>query len=300
VATVAAEKLIQWADVVGDWHVTAVSAGSNGDILIVASEHRMPTRDDIRHGLWSGPRLTDARLYVVSSTKVLTVDLPRIEGWYWTPQPFGSDRWIVQPSTREERRLFVIEAGTIVGTIDPGDAPNHVETTSDQQIWLGYSDESIFGGSELAAQGVVRLDPDGRPQFRLIDHFRQLGDETGITDCYALNVVSDREVWVNFLNGGWELLRIVDDDIVGRWKNIPIWTATGLAIGDGCVVLAKSSIDASVLYSGRPDTQEFRRWQPVDANRGAIRFIDEFGRGSRLYLSTSDALYVVDARDLSC
>jgi hypothetical protein len=63
-----------------------------------------------------------------------------------------------------------------------GDAIEHLLTTPEAAIWVGYFDEGIFG-SKPAAHGLVRFTPD-----LALDWTYPQRELPRIDDCYALNV----------------------------------------------------------------------------------------------------------------
>jgi hypothetical protein len=96
---------------------------------------------------------------------------------------------------RAERNACVFDgAGTLRRDFTLGDGINHVQTTSDGSIWVGYFDEGVFGNfgwnDPIGSSGIVVFDTVGRPTWR----FEPRGGISVISDCYALNV-DDREAW---------------------------------------------------------------------------------------------------------
>ena len=63
--------------------------------------------------------------------------------------------------------------------------------TKQGRIWTSYFDEGVFGNNgwrhPIGASGLIAWDSDG--------HQLYYNQDAGITDCYALNVINEDEVW---------------------------------------------------------------------------------------------------------
>ncbi|OWR30592.1 hypothetical protein CDO73_10870 [Saccharibacillus sp. O23] len=72
-----------------------------------------------------------------------------------------------------------------------GDGIQNVQTTAGGLIWTSFFDEGVFGnngwGRPVGESGLIAWDAEGIRVFT--------NSEANIADCYALNVVSDEEVW---------------------------------------------------------------------------------------------------------
>lgn len=72
-----------------------------------------------------------------------------------------------------------------------GDGVQSVQTTAGGLIWTSFFDEGVFGNygwdRPVGESGLIAWDAEGIRVFT--------NSEADIADCYALNVVSDEEVW---------------------------------------------------------------------------------------------------------
>lgn len=72
-----------------------------------------------------------------------------------------------------------------------GDGIEHVQATSEGTIWTGYFDEGIFGNygwnPPVGQAGLLAWDAQGNRLYT--------NDQADIMDCYALNVVSNEDIW---------------------------------------------------------------------------------------------------------
>ncbi|WP_172255634.1 hypothetical protein [Saccharibacillus deserti] len=103
---------------------------------------------------------------------------------------YGRDRYDLNAAvfTREGRplRRFLL-----------GDGIRNVQTTAGGLIWTGFFDEGVFGNygwsRPVGESGLIAWDSAGIRVFT--------NSEADIADCYALNVVSDEEVWFYYYTG---------------------------------------------------------------------------------------------------
>ena len=86
--------------------------------------------------------------------------------------------------------------GKALGTFDLGDAIKDVLATGGGKIWVSYFDEEVYGRG-IGNQGAVCFDSSGRVIFKYFEFAEPLGLPF-IDDCYAINVVSEDEVWLSY------------------------------------------------------------------------------------------------------
>lgn len=103
-----------------------------------------------------------------------------------------------------------------------GDGLEHVQTTADGQVWVGYFDEGVFGNygwgspgpSPVGERGIVRFDRHLRSEWEFPSPSEQAWG--AISDCYALNVGQDA-VWACYYTD-FPVVRI-QGDVVTSWDN---------------------------------------------------------------------------------
>ena len=105
-----------------------------------------------------------------------------------------------------------------------------------------------------------------------------------MADCYALNVCSDRDVWLYFY----------------RIPSPPARQYYWWPLGDVGPRVARLAVDRSrvllagryerILFLGRLDTLVFQEFTPVDEQEQPLRTFRAFGRRHKLYLQTEEAL----------
>ena len=182
--------------------------------------------------------------------------------------------------------------GQLQRTLDLGDASNHVQTTPNGKIWVGYFDEGVFGHS-VGGAGLVCFDALGKPIFKYSE-FAQRHELSFIDDCYAMNVVDDEEVWTSYYSE-FPLVCIKNFQLEKVWKDFSYMDA--FALVSDTVVFTQVE-----LYDGGRKMQLFRRALAASSQKEQIEARDEqgkmidglmrgAGRGAHFYLWAGTGLY---------
>lgn len=125
--------------------------------------------------------------------------------------------------------------GTRKARFDAGDGVERMLVTPDDQIWVAYFDEGIFGTAQRpdgswppAAHGLARFAPDGECTWHAPTH------QIRIDDCYALTA-NGQEVW--FCPYSNFPIAQVSGDSIRTWAN-DRRGAHAMAVHDSSVILA--------------------------------------------------------------
>ncbi|WP_157412953.1 hypothetical protein [Aeromicrobium sp. Root236] len=183
----------------------------------------------------------------------------------WTLQPLPDGRFVVVGS-RAEWRDGVAEDNAHVyasdGSLDAvgclGDGIEHVQTSADGSIWVGYFDEGIYGndgwggsGPEpMGSAGIVRFSSDLQVQWEY-----PLQQQDPIDDCYALNVTGD-DVWACPYSS-FDVVRIRDGD-VRSWSNEVEGARALVVSGDSVALVGGYEKDRDRLVIGQLDDDELQ------------------------------------------
>ncbi|MET3208715.1 UNVERIFIED_CONTAM: hypothetical protein ABIC26_001654 [Paenibacillus sp. PvR008] len=164
---------------------------------------RTPEREQ---GMFVPSRTTDGHTY-----KVLTLDgnhmeellLPGQEFNYHFVQPLGEEQLLLVgarcsyygPDQYDlNGKIVNRSSGAKIRELLLGDGIQNVQTTASGVIWAGYFDEGVFGNygwsTPVGESGLVAFSSDGTKLYT--------NQTTEISDCYALNVISDEEVWLYY------------------------------------------------------------------------------------------------------
>ena len=286
-------KRFDFSQLPKDWRVSRVAVDWGGNPLILVQEGKPPYPSELKDQLtwlntppkahhlvhWDG--LSQRTVTFEKSTGIMTLHA----------QPFG-EGWLLGES-RGGRASVYDGTGRHQRTLDLGDASNDMQTTPNGKIWVSYFDEGVYGGG-VGQGGVVCFDSSGDPAFRYFD-FAEENELPFIDDCYAMNVVSEDEVWLCYYSAfplvsirGFRLLRV--------WKEF------------GCMDKAFSLLEGAVIFPKcytrihEGHSQLLRRTLAESPQTEPLKATDDEGgiisgqfkaaaRGSRFYLWTETALY---------
>lgn len=132
-----------------------------------------------------------------------------------------------------EANARVFRDGVETASFHCGDGIEHLQIDPDDAIWIGYFDEGVYGETELAQQGLVRMSLEGE----LI-----AGAKALIDDCYALNV-GRGAVWASWYSS-FMIVRLDPDLAMHRLQK-----PADLAVG----ALAMSEHHCLVRHAYEPD-----------------------------------------------
>lgn len=212
-----AKRLFGFAEVIGNRHLVAATVGPHSDLVILSLEGEPDYRVERPEGIFPkrrAGRRNRFRLHYRADDGVWgSLDLPETVENYHTVQPLGEDAWLLvrgRADSEGDRNVHVHDAhGRHLRSFHAGDGIQDVQTARDGTSWVGYFDEGVFGNTSLGQAGLVRLDAMGNCSLE----YNGLagGRVPGIDDCYALNVASDREVWLCYYTDS-PLVKLVAHD----------------------------------------------------------------------------------------
>lgn len=209
----------------------------------------------------------------------------------WRPDGPEENAWIVDGDGHLQR------SGTL------GDGIEHMGTTPAGQVWVGYSDEGIFGnygwGSvggppPIGWAGLVRFDDGLEPVWRFPTDL----EAGAIADCYALNVVGE-EAWACYYTD-WPIVQVRGDGVVA-WRN-DVDGASAMLVDDGTVVLvggypgARERLAIGRLGAGSVDWVGVARLAGPDGDEPPTGTL--VGRADQLHLVTSHGWFKLDVDDV--
>ncbi len=267
------------------WATIALSVGPEADPIALSVQR-------------AGRRLKRFQVHHRTERSSIVVMLPDTRETFDLVQPLGPDRVLLVrrriKSNSDENAHIYDMGGQLVAAFQAGDGIEDVQTTEDGQIWVSYFDEGIFGSLELGQSGVVCLDQSGRSVLR---YNQMSGPESPISECYAMNVASSREVWLYYYTE-FPLVRLLDRRFDHEWKGIPVQGARGFAVDGEHAVFAGSYESSDRLFLVSLNSMHMEELQPVDGDGKELKFRRAFGRGPRLFLETEQALFMLKLGDI--
>jgi hypothetical protein len=182
-----------------------------------------------------------------------------------------------------------------------GDGIQHLQTIESGEIWIAYFDEGVFGNgwtNPIGAKGLLRFSADGERVYE----FQPTKGLDYIADCYALNVVSDSEVWCCYYTE-FPLVKIVNDRVEQYWE-CPIQGSDAFAVWQ----------DSVLMQRGYGQNQDWSLLTLLPAGEVRVewtgRIKDDFGhlnktdrflttRGSNVWFMREDIVFNVNLREIS-
>ncbi|MEH7081261.1 hypothetical protein V7139_00760 [Neobacillus drentensis] len=187
-------------------------------------------------------------------------------------------------------------SGNQVSAFLLGDGIQNLYVTQGNNIWTSYFDEGIFGNNgwnqPIGSYGLRAWDSDGNEQYKYpnIDpHF--------ISDCYALNVVSDEEVWFYYYTD-FELARYYKGNIDYFKPNVE--GSDGFIVYEDYVLFrgGYSKHDKYILYKMLHGNRFARKASItlIDEEKKTIQADSISCRGSLLLLMKGKKAYLADLK----
>jgi hypothetical protein len=290
-------KRLDFSQLPKDWTVSRVAVDWKGSPLVLVEEGKsaypnanaspsaritwLKTPPKAHHLIhWDG--LSQRTLRFERSTGILTFHI----------QPFG-EGWLLGDGRGGRAELYG-GAGQPLRTLDLGDASNDVQTTPNGKIWVSYFDEGVYGGGLGSQQGIVCFDSSGHPIFKYFD-FAEENELPFIDDCYAMNVVSEDEIWLSYYSA-FPLVSIRSFQLYRVWKDFGCMGGA-FSLFQGAVVFPKcyariNEGNSQLLRRTLSESPQTESLEPIDDEGRTIsgRF-KTAARGSQFYLWTETALY---------
>ncbi|WP_010243293.1 hypothetical protein [Acetivibrio cellulolyticus] len=288
-----------------DYQVVSISIGPDNGYYILAVNN-IPPRINGRFPQIQTSTIHNYKVIIVQWENVYTVNIDNQKWNYHLVQPIGNDRVILACARARyygrnkydlNGKIFDLN-GTFIKEFLLGDGIEDLKVTENDVIWTSYFDEGVIGNygwdDPIGSCGLRAWNQDGETVYTYNN-----SDSNFICDCYALNVVSDNEVWFYYYT----------DFLLGKIKGEKIhYYNPKLSGADGF-----SIYDRYVLFRGGYDNRdEYRLLEFVKGDNlketRIITFTDENDkviiadkfdcRGSRLILMVDSKLYSIDLIDI--
>lgn len=199
------------------------------------------------------------------------------------------DGWLLAES-REGRGAIYDQSGHFLRSIDLGDGIEDIQATPDGQIWVSYFDEGVFG-SGIGKYGAVCFDSHGKLRFNYGEYAEQQGLPF-ISDCYAMNVSSSGDVWLNYYTD-FPLVHLRNFGLEHVWEDFGAM-GKGFAVRDEVVVyLREGQLCSRHLRSPKnPEILQARDESGATLAQMPKRSLEYAFRGPQLAMIIGSAVYV--------
>lgn len=186
-----------------------------------------------------------------------------------------------------------------------GDGINNIQTNSNGEIWVSYFDEGIFGNfgwgnfdgeNPIGNSGLIQSDKNGKFLYK----YSPDGNLDIIEDCYALNLVSEKEIWCCYYSQ-FPLVCIRDNKIYDYW-NCQIKGADGFLIFNNYAFF-RGGYDKNNTYSlfelnKNHKMKAISKYKILDEMNKTIHTNEIFTRGNLMYLLNKTKCYLIDFKNI--
>ena len=288
-------KVCDLQPVLRDDELVNIAVGPDGGYYILAVDSSPPF-------IKGYPQIRTTRRYhykaiILKSDHWETIPISHQDWNYHYLQPLG-DRLLVACARSEyhgpgqydmNARIFDRD-GSLVDEFLLGDGIEDIQVTSQGKIWTSYFDEGIAGNlsweEPIGSCGLRAWSPNGEPIFCYNGRF--------MTDCYALNVVGDDEIWFYYYTD-FLLARLRDGRI--DYFEPGIRGSDGFLVSDQGILM-RGGYDDNDEYYLFSRTEEILTEQAVftvhDENNSVIKADHVACRGTRLLLEAGGCLYAAE------
>ena len=303
-----ARHIVDFGSVTSEWNRINVSVGPLGEVVILALRQQPDYRHIDKSGASSSKSFVEQpnnfRIFHQVKDRWASIDVAETHLNMHFAQPLSQNEWLlVRARSRgnsDANGHTYSAGGSLLSTMPLGDGIQDVQTTPSGRIWVSYFDEGVFGGTSFGNAGLANYDAKGGQQFDF--NAANAAHEMLIADCYALNVVSDEEVWLCPYTD-FPLVRLRNKQISHRWDNNPVHGADAFAVWKDRALFTggyhqKDKLFIVHLYRSEGKELAKEEYQAISNDGKVIMFTQVIGRGSCLYLVTSDSLYSLDLQEI--
>ena len=172
------------------------------------------------------------------------------EKQYFNAEKLPDNSWLMV-SGRTDRQIpngdIFDTKGKLTRSLELGDCTEHIQATSSGDIWIGYGDEGVFGGSDLGPEGLVCLGANGIPKLRFFQEIVGEHSVPSIDDCYALNTCRNGDTWVCYYSH-FPIVRLKHCRFDESWINFPAMAVRALAVNGEKLLMVPAYRRIGLLY----------------------------------------------------
>lgn len=195
------QPLVDIATYMEGFEIVSSSLGGNGCIYVLLID-KIPEREKGMFVQTSLHQFHTYKILIINQLQIQELILTEKFNYHYL-QPLGENRLLLvgarakKYQNRDAGRDCDYNAkvydfsGNIITEFCLGDGIQDVQVTAEGTIWTSYFDEGVYGNygwdEPIGASGLIAWDEQGNKKFE--------NKVASIDDCYALNVVSENEVW---------------------------------------------------------------------------------------------------------
>lgn len=170
-----------------------------------------------------------------------------------------------------------------------GDGIKDVQVTASGVIWTGFFDEGVFGG-RIGAAGLLARDQSGQQIYEFEPDYGL----DYISDCYALNVASESDVWFYYYTE-FPLVHLRNLRIERFWEP-PVKGSSAFAVSSDVALFEGPRYQGSPYYhlvqlGEHGHILGHRKFSLTDSHRQWIEPDWTVGRGDTLHILSESHIY---------
>ncbi|MBJ8005823.1 hypothetical protein BW897_15035 [Bacillus cereus] len=202
------------------------------------------------------------------------------------------EKWLLIFNYEDDNAVIYNPDGSEHCKFYAGEGIQDCQVDVNEEIWVSYCDEGVFGESSIGANGIVAFDSTGHLIFNNYDQYVERFNVPPIDDCYAMNVI-DGDVWLYYYSE-FPLVQMKDKNFHMLWNEInvtmEIWSES-FAVVQGKVVFITRDKKLVVYDLNNNHVYDMNLRNELGE---PIQFVTYYSRGSVMYFQTDDTLYYVE------
>jgi len=297
------KHLLNLREILQGRYLSAVSAGFSGTPVILSLDRTRDYRLPEGRVKLRSDTINNYRIHYFLGEELKHIELTPTHSNYHDIQPLGSDRWLAvsaRASGYYDKNAHIYSScGELIHSFHVRDGVETIQATETGRLWIT---SDCGWGTEL-----VCLDETGQRIFKYEGESPSIHSSLHTLFCYAMNVASERDIWTYcdtaYYPGEFSLVHISNEEIRREWFPFPLQYQNAFALNKDYHALFDGDYGDYALFAGTYqndslflvslNTMGFEELIPVDESGKAIKSFRAFGRGSRLFLYTDDALSLV-------
>lgn len=126
------------------------------------------------------------------------------------------EKWLLIFNYEDDNAVIYNSDGSEHCKFYAGEGIQDCQVDVNEDIWVSYCDEGVFGECPIGVNGIVAFDSKGQLIFDSYDQYVEKYNIPYIDDCYAMNVI-DGDVWLYYYSE-FPLVQMKDKKIHMSWN----------------------------------------------------------------------------------
>ncbi|MGE7768890.1 hypothetical protein [Peribacillus sp. NPDC096540] len=281
------EHIFSITELPNKYESTNLSADFKGQLIVMGVENL--TERTFKYDIYHFNN-HEIQKYTISPVRKLFNHIQRL-----------NDGWLLAESRADDENVknatIFDDYGNSIISFHLGDGIENLQVSENGDIWVGYFDEGVYGQT-VGGSGLSCFNSKGKQVFDFTDFSWGKKDIPPIDDCYALNVVSNDEIYCYYYSD-FPLLSIKNMNEYRIYNKLKIKGSNAFAVWQEQILFGPTySNDKNFLYSYSLRDKSIITYKPVNRNGEILRQFNVIGRKSNLYLVDEKDVYGLDLKVL--